>query len=470
MMYKTPEQYFFRLHHIRPRFKVDVENVLVYMAVKLNEIPRMGISDFMELANIAIRHYPGNAIVTEKTINNWRTEISALFGLIEYDSLDGECWPSAMSENLAAKQDLVEFFKYFLYYFQYPGGHIAPEKTLELINTGIKFKPTKYILELLQQIEKKTDKPAWITKPELTHCVFNDLRVTRDQRSPDESAELILENRKKELDYDTSGDVIRYAGDILDYMVIADLLNVYTNKYYLEKSEAATIMAFIKSKVYFHEYDNLYGKQNINIEQVNVLQDDWFHFVNQKLETDIFKTDIYSYLGLDKSKLPKPEVPIKADFPEGGTTVSTKEIGDFGEHLVFGHECQRLKNGGREDLIHLVQHIPTPLGMGFDIKSVELDGSIQRYIEVKSTISNQKIKTDTFFMTPNEWVVAESNGPIYYIFRLMISKYSDPSLFIIQDPVGKYKAGLLKMKPVERADITFTEKSGENAELLKWEA
>ena len=27
-MYKVPDEYYFRIHHVRPRFKDDVENVL----------------------------------------------------------------------------------------------------------------------------------------------------------------------------------------------------------------------------------------------------------------------------------------------------------------------------------------------------------------------------------------------------------------------------------------------------------
>ena len=29
-MYKVPDEYYFRIHHVRPRFKDDVENVLFH--------------------------------------------------------------------------------------------------------------------------------------------------------------------------------------------------------------------------------------------------------------------------------------------------------------------------------------------------------------------------------------------------------------------------------------------------------
>ena len=32
--YKVPEEFYFQLHHSRPRFKNDVENVLIFYAEK----------------------------------------------------------------------------------------------------------------------------------------------------------------------------------------------------------------------------------------------------------------------------------------------------------------------------------------------------------------------------------------------------------------------------------------------------
>ncbi|MBD5110976.1 MAG: hypothetical protein HDT42_00340 [Ruminococcaceae bacterium] len=38
MMYNIPEEYYFRIHQIRPRFKDDVENVLIYMATEIAKL------------------------------------------------------------------------------------------------------------------------------------------------------------------------------------------------------------------------------------------------------------------------------------------------------------------------------------------------------------------------------------------------------------------------------------------------
>lgn len=150
--YKIPEQYYFRLHHVRPRFKGDIENVLIYVAEKIARVGEKPTYDFVEAVNAALFHYPGNAYRELKTINNWRTEISALFGFIEHTDTTDK--PGLRALELAENQDLVECFKVFLYNFQYPGAHIKPKGVLEQIEQGIRFKPAQYILKLLRFANK----------------------------------------------------------------------------------------------------------------------------------------------------------------------------------------------------------------------------------------------------------------------------------------------------------------------------
>src|SRR3989339_1181869 len=115
-MYNVPNEYYYRLHHVRPRFKNDVESVLLYMATEISRLEPENKDDFNNKLNQVIKLYPGNASKTLKTINNWRTEISSLFGLLEYDG--DIVKPSKMAVLLAENQDLIEFFRYFLFYFQ----------------------------------------------------------------------------------------------------------------------------------------------------------------------------------------------------------------------------------------------------------------------------------------------------------------------------------------------------------------
>ena len=150
--YKIPEEYYFRIHHVRPRFKGDIENVLIYVAEELARVGEKPTDDFVQAVNNALYQYPGNAHRELKTINNWRTEISALFGFIEHTDTTDK--PGRRAVELAHNQDLVESFKVFLYNFQYPGAHIKPKNVLEQIEAGVRFKPAQYILQLLRFANK----------------------------------------------------------------------------------------------------------------------------------------------------------------------------------------------------------------------------------------------------------------------------------------------------------------------------
>ena len=54
------------------------------MAEEITRVGERTTNEFVEAVNAALFRYPGNAHRKLKTINNWRTEISALFGFIEH--------------------------------------------------------------------------------------------------------------------------------------------------------------------------------------------------------------------------------------------------------------------------------------------------------------------------------------------------------------------------------------------------
>jgi len=472
-IYQTPQEYFFRLHHIRPRFKNDVENVLFYMATEIAKLKPEEHEAFKQKLNTTIKLYPGNASKELKTINNWRTEISSLFGLTEYDGDISK--PGRMALLLSESQDLIEFFRYFLFYFQYPGGHLKPHETLECIKAGIRFKPAKYLMQVMLEGKKLVGESEkfGLTKAEATHCIFNDLRVTRDGRSPKETAEIILANRNNKIEYDSAGDVIRYAGDVLDYMELADLVKLRPNyQYYLNTVNLETIQAFINDDSYFAPYQPLYAKNDPSLVDVVSTQYDWFHYVNNKLDSSIFEANVLSIIEEASEATEDKEVSMfikevlmKVQMIREGEEIKTKEVGDVGEAIVIQHEKTRMVTLKREDLLHLIKKIPETFAVGYDISSYEGAGDIRRYIEVKTSISRGKLATRNFHMTPSEWSAANSLKKTYFVYRLMISS-EDVNLFLIQDPVGQYKSDTLDMVPRDGADIRYSDKSGYWEKLL----
>lgn len=469
MEYKIPEQFYFRIHHARPRFKNDVENVLIYVAESIAKLNPMSEADFAQRLNQAIYGYPGNAHKELKTINNWRTEISSLFGFVQHND-NNIAEAGRRARELAEDGDLVAFFKTYLYSFQYPGAHIKSHAILEQIEHGIHFKPAQYILKLLTHIKEVEGANIGLTKGEICHCVFNDLRVTRDGEDVSLVWERIKANRKNKLTYDMTGDVIRYAGDIMDYMEIANLLKTWDSRtYYLNDLETETIVKFIESKEWFSGYDRMIARRQGSLDAINSVYYDWFAYVNRDMDTTDFKTDILAYIAGDQQEYEALKNTGReiTERIESEDEFTTKDIGDMGENLVHGHECMRVKIGGREDLIHLIKRIPTQFAVGYDISSVELDER-KRYIEVKTTISSKPLHFNSVHLTRNEWNTASTTREAYYVYRLMISK-GGTKLFLLQDPVGLYKQDKINMIPNDGADITFDPKAvGRFEDLLVW--
>jgi hypothetical protein len=470
--YSVPADCFFRLHHIRPRFKNNVEEVLLFVASEISCLKELKKEDFDKTLNKLLRKFPGNQVVSEKTINNWRTEISSLFGFILYNPKTGTEKPSPIAIKLSENQDLVEFFKFFCFSFQYPGGHLKTQEIKKIIDLKIRFKPVQFILKLLKK-GKETNAPCQgINKAEATHLIFNDLRATRGEINETEVLKRLEKNRKDKISYDWTGDVIRYAGDILDYMYYANLLKQHGGYYFINESESAAINFFIKHSSYFEGFEAYY-KTGVSPSDLRKPQIEWFNYLTETNSKTKFETDVLSYLGLDISGYKKLEKLSSAlNLPElrkeiGQREIKTKEIGDTGESLIHGHECTRLKNGGRQDLIDKVVCIPNYLKLGYDIRSFELDQNL-RCIEVKTTISNAELNFRKFNLTPNEWNVADKTGDQYYIYRLVITR-NNIKLFIIRNPVKEYKHGAIKMESVANGvEISFTDKSGHYEDLLKW--
>ncbi|MGL5940304.1 MAG: protein NO VEIN domain-containing protein [Waterburya sp.] len=472
IIYKIPDEYFFRLHHVRPRFKNDVEEVLLYVATSISEMETLPIEEFNNALNQVLFRFKKNASSTKKTIDNWRTEISALFAFIQ--NSQSNLKPSLMAKRLANNQYLDEFFNYFLFSFQYPGGHIKTQNIIKQIEVGIKFKPCSFILQLLIEGEKLCGKPFSVTAEELTQCAYYDLRVTRDAKTPKEIAELILENRKSKVEYDhqykqlrnsktnkfpSQGDVYRYAGDILDYMVLANLLQHKGTGYYyyLNKDSQSSIDYYLKNSIWFEEYDKFYNLNNITNQEITAIEESWFSFVNKfdnitefapqlgKVEAESISQLVQEYY----SRLTEKE------------KVPTKIIGDYGETLILAHEYLRTK--GKSNRQHLINKIPTYLGVGYDIQSIEPTKK-KRYIEVKTTKSKKALKNNKFKLTPNEWDTAETIGENYFIYYLVVNE-QEKKLFIIQDPVKQHSNNNLQIE--QNLVVEFSNISGTWEKLLE---
>jgi hypothetical protein len=196
------------------------------------------------------------------------------------------------------------------------------------------------------------------------------------------------------------------------------------------------------------------------------LEPTWFSYVNAKLDPEKFKTNIRSIIS--DSEL---NVVFDKRIAEILSSASTtkKDIGNIGEAIIYSHEKMRLKLAGYDDLLHLIAIVDSPsYHPGYDIDSLEGDGtSRHRYIEVKTTISRQKIQMYNFHMSTNEWSVADTHREHYCVYRLMLSA-EDKTLYILRDHVSLYKRDEINALPRDGMEISFDSNKFNPEKLLIW--
>ncbi len=485
--YQVPDKYWHRLHFVRPRFKSNIENVLLYMANECCRIPKSSCEEYSRRYFEAIRMFPGNIDMADKTLHNWRTEIPALFGFYKENKEIDVTETSEMAKFLHANQDLTQFLRLFLFSFQFPGGHMKPQDLKEIIYNNIRFKPARTIIQVLMEgnrilSQTNCEKEMVISAEEATYCIFNDIRVTSGLVPVDEVAKTILYNRKNKIKYynpndrksmslagtpRTKGDMTRYAGDILDYMEIASLLEKRNGYFFLKGNELNVLKTFAEDATWFDGYDSFYGRSNIETRELAIVEPNWFEYVNNSMNPNLFRTDLHSVIGKDTEFDVIFDERIKDIVSSDDRT--TKDIGSLGEAIICGHEKMRLKLNGYEDFIRFVQIVDSPTyHPGFDIDSFEADGTEDhRYIEVKTTISKRKIQMYGFHMSPNEWRVAGTIKEHYYIYRLMLSE-TDKILFVLRNPVSLYKKDIIEAEPRDGMEITFSTDNFKPQKLLVW--
>ena len=485
--YQVPDKYWHRIHFVRPRFKSNIENVLLYMANECCRIPKCSCEEYNSRYFNAIKMFPGNIDMANKTLHNWRTEIPALFGFYKEDKDLDITETSKMAVFLHENQDLTQFLRLFLFSFQFPGGHMKPQDLKDIIFHGIRFKPARTIIQVLMSGnrllgEMGSEKEMSMSAEEATYCIFNDVRVTSGKVTADQVAQTILENRKKKIKYynpkdsksmsltgkaRSKGDMTRYAGDILDYMEIANLLEEHNGYYTLKGNELSSLNTFANDVTWFSGYESFYKKKDIETMELSKVEPLWFEYVNNSMKPDLFKTDIRSIIGQSDEIDVVFEDRIKDVVTSDDRT--TKDIGNLGEAIICGHEKMRLKINGYDEFIKLVQIVDSPTyHPGFDIDSFEADGTEDhRYIEVKTTISKQRIQMYGFHMSPNEWRVAGTIKEHYCVYRLMLSE-KEKILFILRNPVALYKTDRIEAEPRDGMEITFSTEHFEPTQLLSW--
>ena len=225
------------------------------------------------------------------------------------------------------------------------------------------------------------------------------------------------------------------------------------------------IAAILEDDSWYGGYDALVGAHP-NKADLLTAREGWLDFANSYPST----SQTAKTMGIVEHPLPvivePPIGPTILDAALASAQIDTQEIGSTGESIVIQLEQKRLISAGRSDLAKRVKKIPDQLGAGYDIQSFE-DDERKRLIEVKTTRSLNSVIINTFTMTPNEWMTAESTRDAYFIYRVTLSDKEGIRVSILCDPVGRYKKDQISMTPRDGAIVRYNDDIAEQLDITK---
>lgn len=440
--YTIPDEHYYRCAFPRGRMLSKLEDDLTVFVQLILQTASQKKVDFESKFD---QEYAKLHSLDEKTIKNRRTEMVSLYGLTVTTD-DGYVEPSRMSLVLSESQDFYLFFKLFCLKFQFPNCINKSNSTIEQLNKSIRFKPAKFILELLSLGVKKHGWDFSVSSGEISSLVFNDLRVTTGKINPDVCMDVLTANRRNNIVYDGGSKSNQHGREFLDYMRLANLLVTAENgrDFKLNRDESEAIDYIVKDGRFFELPDAYTDSHDIRVATENAWEK-WYGDVDDK-DITALKTKPQTLPELAKDSISVEQTKSKEASP---TQTTMKDIGDVGEMIVLKYEKEKIGEI-RPDKVHLVQRVSNDTVLGFDIQSFEFeDTDRKKFIEVKTTNRTYPPGIDiltSFYMSSNEWQTAKNYLQSYYIYRVFLL-HNETKIFVVKNPTEKEKEGLLILEP-----------------------
>ncbi|MDD3480695.1 MAG: DUF3883 domain-containing protein [Patescibacteria group bacterium] len=437
MIYETPEDYLLRCAFPRGRMLTALEDELTVFSQLIIKNANKPREDFEKNFD---RDYSALFRLAPKTIKNHRTEMITLLGLIVEDG--GVVKPSSKTVTLVDSQDFRMFFKAFCNKFQFPNCINKPQETYKQLKASVRFKPAKFILELMKEGERKTGPGFAVKASEVSNLIFNDTRVTSGKFTPLDVLVKILDNRKHEILYHGDSHYNQHGREFLGYMVLAGLLLIDGHNFILNNREKDAVEEIITSKDYFE----IPPEYATDAEVRNEVQKKWQVWFSASEER--FATPEAAY-EIQEDELPV-EIPTTA---KGSQPISSalKVIGDIGERLVLKFEQDTIGKD-RPDKLPLIKIVSNDTSLGYDIQSIsDIDFREKKFIEVKTTKRTYAPAEQivTFFpMSGNEWETAKLLKECYYIYRVFLTS-KGVNICVIKNPAEKHDKGLIILEPLD---------------------
>lgn len=353
----------------------------------------------------------------KKTIDNHRSEIShKLYGLYYVDANDN-VHLSKRAKGFLEDGDLTKLFKSLVDLFQQPNGMEKSKKVNEKLKHQIRLKPYHFIMILLVEAKKSN---IVLTKNEVSYYVLDSLSVLQGKVLPKVVLRQIISDRNNKLEkkicyFDDKGKAkpssfcYQHTNEQLNMLELTGAIVISDNFIHLNENERE----FIE-----HLIDQDPCELNFQIDEYSTkLEKQWDLYYNAEVLSQIDNMTVPNEI--DHTV----ETPVK-------TKLSTVDIGDIGEELVYKFETERIRKFNKR-LTNKVLKMGKQRGLGYDIQSIwgieysDKQPDATYYIEVKTTkrITKPSSMThDKFTLTRNEWLSADQHKENFAIFRVYLTR------------------------------------------------
>lgn len=448
----TPENQF-RCVIIRGKSQNEMEDLLPLYANMVNNYCPCTSQEFDErgnkfLAKVLFNNesYSELPASNKKTVRNHLTEVAGKLLALYYETEDGYIIESDLCKLIREKNDFPLFFKNLCLNFQFPNGTNKIQEVQSRIRNGINIKPYCYVVSLLYYAQTQR---ILLTKQEVGYYVLNNLDVLQGKVPSDIVFNRIIDDRKAKIHRpQLSGSYDwQHIKEQFNMLELANIVLTDSTYIWLNKNEKDAISVFLQEnlkpgfdvcsfdlttsegkKAFYSAWGKYYGSVNSGLSHI---------------QTD-FSTDVIEIADRESQTVQR-----------GAVGISTVDLGDRGEALVYRIECDRVRSY-RERLVNKVLLLGKTKGLGYDISSIEADENpskpeFARYIEVKSTTrvtepSFDSMWVDSLNITSKEWIAAEQYGEYYNIYRVYFTK-NKTIVIRIQNPYKKYSEGAIEVYP-----------------------
>lgn len=438
---------------IRGKSQTEMEDLLPMYASMVNKLCPCTSAEFDQRGNRLLSKFLyGNDSYNElsdakkKTVRNHLTEVAGKLLALYYRTTDDLVLETDLCKLLREKNDFPLFFKSLCLNFQFTNGATKIQEVQERISLGIDIKPYCYVVALLYYAQQHNE---LLTKQEVGYYVLNNLDVLQGSIPEQVVFDRIMEDRKNKVRRNKlSGSYDwQHIKEQFNMLELSNIVITNNEHVWLNKDEGPAIGLFLKHRkpgfdVSLYDLNSNDGKK--------CFYSDWGKYygtVNNELlqlETSFGQSSIVI---ADKGSL---------NAEHGAVGLTTVELGDKGEALVFRLECERVRNY-KERLVNKVLLLGKTKGLGYDISSIEADENptkpeFARYIEVKSTtrITEPSFDddkwTDSIDLTSKEWVAAEQYGDYYSVYRVYFTK-KRTIIVRIQNPYKKFEERQIEVFP-----------------------